>query len=434
MSKATRREFVKSTAAIGGFSILPSGLWANPPSSKLTYAQVGCGGNGRVTTRLMMSHPKLQVVALCDPDSQQLAKFDRTLFPKKGKKPAVEHFCRHQEMLSKMGDKLDCISVSTPDHNHHPVTMDAMKLGKHVYTQKPLTHKIHEARELQKAANEAGIVHRMGNQHHSSVASRTVAAIVRDGTIGKIRKVYAWSQKIAGDDGPERNPAKPAPDHLNWPVWLGNAPKQPYRDGIHPFKWRGYIDFGSSILGDMGVHIFDMPIKALELSLPKWVKTTCREPNGFGHPTATTAKYRFQATKYTTKDFMLTWFDGGHAKAMRVPELQLPEGRTLPDQGALYVGEKGIIVHPHKSGPMFYPQSIRQNIKKPDLPKMDHFHDWIDACIANRPISHANFNYSARLTESVLLGVIGNRFPGKKLEWDATNMKFTNMPQANRLA
>jgi hypothetical protein len=185
----------------------------------------------------------------------------------------------------------------------------------------------------------------------------------------------------------------------------------------------------------MGVHIFDTPFTALDLTYPKWVRTTCREPNGFSHPAANTVEYSFEETKYTTDGFLWTWFDGAHAVTRQVPELDLPQGTGLPGQGAVYVGEKGIIVHPHGSGPVFYPESIRQGIKKPDLPnpKMNHTFDWIDACIAGKPSPWADFNYSAMLTETVLLGVIGNRFPGQKLEWDAKEMKFPNMPEADKL-
>ncbi len=378
----------------------------------------------------MIAHPKLQVVAFCDPDKGS----SRSCRGKLGEKYAdVELFSDYSEMLSELGDKIDCIAVSTPDHNHHPVTLEAMKQGKHVYTQKPLTNRISHARELKKYADKTGVVTRMGIQLHSSIASRTVGHFLSNGSIGKIKKVYVWSNKKHGDDSATRKPEIPVPANMDWDLWLGNAPKQPYRSGIHPKEWRKYLDFGAGTLGDMGVHIFDAPFKALNLTYPSWVKTTCRKPNGFGHPCANTVEYSFEETEYITKDFRWTWIDGGHVAKMKIPELQLPEGRKFPKQGAVYVGEKGCILHPHTSGPMFFPESIKQSIKRPDLKPMDHHHDWIDACLANKPSTHADFTYAALLTETILLGVAGNRFPGEKMEWDYKNMKFTNMPQANKL-
>ena len=186
VKKISRREFVKSAAVIGGFSILPSGLWANSPNSKLTFAQVGCGGNGTGTIKRMIAHPQLQAVAFCDPDKRQGGRCRGKL----GKKYAsVELFSDYSQMLSTLGDKLDCIAVSTPDHNHHPVTLEAMKQGKHVYTQKPLTNRISHARELKEFADKTGVVTRMGIQLHSSIASRTVGHFLRNGSIGKIKKV-----------------------------------------------------------------------------------------------------------------------------------------------------------------------------------------------------------------------------------------------------
>lgn len=391
---------------------------------------------GGGTTRNMITHPRCEVVACCDPDKNQMASWLKSMTggTGAGKRISAQQFQDYREMLGKMGDKIDAVAVSTPDHNHRPVTMEAMKQGKHVYTQKPLTHRIRHARELRDAAKKAGIVHRMGIQLHSSIANRTVVHFVRNGTIGKIRQVCTWSNKNWGSNSTRRSPARPAPEHLDWPLWLGNAPEQLYRNGIHPKQWRRFIDFGVGTLGDMGVHIFDTPFKALDLAAPLWVRTTCREPNGFSHPTSNTVEYGFRETEYTTKDFQWFWHDGSGCQRKVLARVELPKGRRLPKQGALYVGEKGIMVHPHMSGPVFYPPAIRQTVKKPDLEPMDHFHDWIDACLAGKPSAHADFNYSALLTETVLLGLVGNRFPGDKLEWDGEKGRFRNRPEADRLA
>lgn len=434
MKKMTRRNFVKASTTISSFFILPSGLLSNPPSSKLGVAFIGIGGNGRGSIRKISSHPKVQVVALCDADKKQYAG------PAKKNKPSIhsqypdaQTFQDYREMFDKMGDKIDAVNISTCDHNHHSIAMAAMKLGKHVYCQKPLTHKISEARELMEVAKETGIANQMGIQLHASISNRITVHYIQAGVIGKIKKVYTWSNKKWGIDKPTNmEQIIPVPETLNWDVWLGNAAKRPYRNGYHPNKWRKFLDFGCGTLGDMGVHIFDTPFWALELSPPISVINSCRKPNGYSHPVKNIVQYNFKGTKYTTEKLDWTWYDGRRIPQHNIPELQLPEDMKIPEQGAVYVGETGVILHPHMTGPTFFPRSIVETLQKVKLEPVNHFYQWVDACFDSSMSTSANFDYAAPLTETVLLGVIGNRFPNKELEWDSLNMKFTNMPEANK--
>jgi predicted dehydrogenase len=429
VEKLKRRDFIKSAAAtIGGFHILPSGLLANSPNGKVCTAHIGIGGKGNSDLGLIASHPGVQVVGLCDVDKVR-GGADKKL----EKYSSAKFFHDYREMLDELGDKIDAVVISTPDHTHYPATLAAMNAGKHVYTQKPLVHKIAEARHLMELAREKQLVTQMGIQIHSSIAYRMAAKYIKDGAIGKISKVYVWSGKDWGYDGAPYTGEDAIPESLKWDLWLGTAAKRPYLDRkYHPGQWRRILDFGCGTLGDMGVHIFDTPYRALELTAPKWVETTCRKPNNFSHPTKNIVRYGFPETSYTTKELLWTWYDGGYGPPADEPDLKLPEGQNIPQEGAMFVGENGRMLLPHIAGPWFLPKTIFETVQKPELEPIDHYHQWVDGILgAGEP--SANFDYSSPLTETVLLGVVGNRFPGKKLEWDRDKMKFTNRPEANKL-
>lgn len=369
----------------------------------------------------------VQVVGLCDIDSRNLAKGG-------AKFPDAAQFEDYREMLVQLGDKVDAVSISTPDHTHYPATVAAMNAGKHVYTQKPLTHEIAESRHLFDLAQKTGLVTQMGIQIHASIGYRMTIELIQSGLIGKVSNVHVWSYKVKGDDNPVLTGEDSVPSNLNWNLWLGRSTIRPYLDGqYHPYNWRNHIEFGNACLGDMGIHIFDTPYAALKLTAPKWVKTSCREPNGLTHPTQSKVEYGFDATPYTTNELLWTWYDGAYAppSATDNPDLAMPDGRKLPDQGAMIVGEGGRILLPHPANPEFLPASLKQKIVKRKLKPKNHYQEWVEACRGIGKTS-AGFDYSAPLTEALLLGVLAMRYPGKKLEWDAANMKITNVPEANR--
>jgi hypothetical protein len=243
--------------------------------------------------------------------------------------------------------------------------------------------------------------------------------------------VYAWSSKNWGYDNASLPGEKEPPANLDWNLWLGTAKMRPYAPGVyHQSNWRKLIDFGTGTLGDMGVHIFDTPYAALALTAPKWAKTTCRAPTGVGHPEKNIVEYEFPGTKYTTNSLHWTWYDGAFAPP-KDENLQLPVDK-LPDQGSLFIGEEGQLLLPHVSEAQLYPQEKFKDYKRPEVDDGNHYHQWVNACLGEDETS-ASFSYGGPLTEALLLGVVANRFPGMKLEWDAESLEVTNLAEANQL-
>jgi predicted dehydrogenase len=421
-----RREFIKASAAVTLCGILPSGSYSQSPNGKLRTAHIGVGGMGGSDLGSVSSHKGVEVAALCDVDSRNL---DRA----KKKHSKAELFRDYREMLSKLGDKVDAVVVSTPDHTHAPASMTAMNMNKPVYCQKPLAHEVHEARQMRLLAEKKKLVTQMGIQIHSHIAYRMATQLIQSGTIGKVSKVYAWSNKSWGYDGGPIQGEDPVPGNLNWDLWIGSAAMRPYKNKVyHPGQWRKLIDFGTGTLGDMGVHIFDTPFRALELTFPNWVKTTCRKPTGVGHPSKNIVEYEFPGTKHTTDKMLWTWYDGRYFPPPANDDLKMPKGQKLPGQGSMFVGEKGRMLLPHIGGPRFFPDEKFRTIERPKLKHVNHYHSWVDACMGKGETS-ANFTYAGKLTEALVLGVVANRFPGKQLTWDADAFKVTNVPEANKL-
>ena len=429
----TRRKFIGSNSALAGFFILPSGLLANSPNGRLSSAHIGTGGKGAVDTAQIAAHPKTQVVALCDVDRGSLEGRGRKQ-KRTDRYPDAKKFQDYRKMFAEMGDQIDIVSVSTPDHTHFPATMAAIELGKHVYTQKPLTNNIAEARELVAAAKKHQVFTQMGIQNQSSIAYRTATELIRGGLLGKIRKVHVWSFKNWGYDGPPHIGEDPVPDGLDWNLWLGTAPHRAFLKGKYlSMQWRRYMDFGCGTMGDMGIHIFDTPFGSLDLKPPIWAEATCRPTTGYGLPTKMIVKYGFAPTARTTSDFEWMWYEGADAPPENNGDLGVPKDYKLPKQGAVMIGEGGTMVLGHVAGPRFFPQSVYDKLVKPDLPpKVNHYGAWIDAILAGKGETGARFDYAGPLTESVLLGVIAGRYQGKRVEWNTAEGKVTNIPEANR--
>jgi predicted dehydrogenase len=295
--KTSRRKFInKASAAFAGVQFLPSHVWANSPNGKLNLVQIGCGGKGAGDLAQMRSHPKVHIAALCDIDSKILDGVKR-------KNPDARAFDDYRELFAAMGNKIDGVVVSTPDHTHAPASMLALNLGKHVYCQKPLTHDVYEARQVRLIAEKKGMVTQMGIQIHASKDYRSATQLIQSGVIGKVHHVHAWSNKTWGYDGGPIVGEDPVPENVNWDAWVGTAAMRSYKKGTyHRSQWRKLLDFGCGTLGDMGVHIFDTPFRALELSVPLKVKTTCRKPTGVGHPSKNVVEYEFSGTKHRKND------------------------------------------------------------------------------------------------------------------------------------
>ena len=347
-------------------------------------------------------------------------------------------------MLDKQKD-IDAVVVATPDHTHAVAAMAAIQLGKHIYCEKPLTHTIFEARHLTKAAREAGVVTQMGIQGHALESLRLLCEWIWDGAIGNVTEVQAWTPHPVWPQGigrPQGTP--PVPETLDWDLWLGPAPYRPYHPGYLPAIWRGWWDFGTGGLGDMGCHIFDHIISSLKLGAPASVeasystfvpdKMTWDKPaNTETHPRASLVTFNFPA-RVNFPPLKLTWYDGGLMPPR--PE-ELKEDMRMGDDygGALYIGDKGkILCGSHGANSLrILPEERMKSFKRPPatLPRsIGHRKEWIAACKGGETPG-ANFNYSGPLTETVLLGTLAIRF-GKKLYWDPENLKFPNQPEADR--
>lgn len=383
--------------------------------------------------RSIISHPMVEVAALCDVDSDRLAA------AKAGDEkrnvpgfPAAKTFIDYRDLIDELGDSIDAVVVSTPDHTHAPAAMTALNAGKPVYCQKPLTHEVREARLLRLKAEATGLPTQMGIQIHSRLEYREAVAIIQSGAIGKVSQVYAWSNKDWGYDGSSLPSASPAPGSLDWDRWLGVTDVRDFVPGVyHPGQWRKLIDFGTGTLGDMGVHIFDTPYGALELTAPNWVRTTCREPTGVGHPSKNVVEYEFPQTKYTTDTLRWTWSDGGFAP----PEIandRVPADLKLPGQGSLFIGEAGAMLLPHIGRAQLFPEPKFADYTRPEVDNGNHYHQWVNACLGEGECS-ADFTFGGQLTEALLLGVVANRFPEKTLEWNTSTMTIPNLTEAEAL-
>jgi len=433
----SRREFIKNTGLLAtAVGVSPALLTRSCEQSKLLRtAHIGVGNMGLEDLRAMASHAAVEVTALCDVDSKYL-KVAHSLFPK------AKIYEDYRVMLNEMEKSIDAVVVSTPDHTHAPASMMAMEMKKAVYCQKPLTHHVTEARAMRKKAEENKLVTQMGIQVHSFYDYKLATQLIQAGIIGRVKRVHAWSPKNWGYDGPEPEGSDPIPDYLNWNLWLGTSKERPYKENVyHPGSWRKLIDYGCGTLGDMGVHIFDTPYNALALDIPHTIRTQCRQPNGYGFPEANTVTYDFPGTRFTTEQFQWIWYDGEGAP-LEHEDLILPEHNelTFPDQGAMFVGETGNLLLPHfmelprliKDGVYqeldlsIIDESIRPTgipVRDYDEESKEHYHQFVDACLGQGECT-APFSYSARLTETILLGVIAGYFPNQTLHWNNETSRF----------
>ena len=420
----SRREFIRGTAAaIGAFTFIPrhvlGGNGHTPPSDKLNIAAVGAGGQAESNIK-SLSGLGQNIVALCDVDEASAAK-TYALYPD------VKKYRDYRVMLDKQKD-IDAVVVTTPDHMHYHISMAAMKLGKHVYCEKPLTHSIAEARALARAVRVAGVATQMGNSGQASEKTRLVAEWIADGAIGPVREVHDWTDRPYWPQGIERPAETPrVPATLDWDLWLGCAPQRPYNPIYLPFNWRGWWDFGTGALGDMGCHSFDPIFRALRLGHPTCVEASStykRRVSKETFPHASVVRYQFPA-RGDMPPMKLTWYDGGLKPA--TPE-ELEGTRKFRKTGVMYVGDKGKMVDGR-----LIPETRMQEYEQPPktLPRSPgHYVEWLRACKGGEPAG-ANFDFASLVTEVVLLGNIALR-TRKKLYWDAANMKITNVADANK--
>ena len=427
----SRRSLIKSiTATSAGLTFgFPGILSAKSPNEKLNIASIAVGGRGWSDVNGASQGHNL--VAFCDVMTEASTRKGGYIEAAK-QWPKARRYHDWRKLLDESKD-IDAITISTPDHMHAAPTLAAMRLGKHVFTQKPLTHTIHESRTLMLEARRLGVATQMGIQNQSTVGHRMTVALIRGGLIGKIKQAYGWSNK--GWAGPkEGRPSKSdeIPKGLDWDLWQGVAPERPYADKIYqPMNWRGWLDFGSGTLGDMGIHIFEPMVSTLGVAPPMSVRSLGAAPNPETWQPGNTIEYEFAGTEYTTGDVLpYVWRDGKAGKPPLSTSSYLPADLKLPKQGTLFVGEKGAVVHSHGGGPIVFPNGLLDGHDMPQIERRGHFESWHEAIQSGQPAC-ASFDFSAPLTETVLLGNIAVRFPNEKLEWDSHALKFTNNQQAN---
>jgi len=433
--KISRRVFLSGSAATAAsFTIVPrnalGGQGHTPPSEKLNIAGIGIGGMGKNNLRQLESE---NIVALCDVDSKYAANTFKRY-------PKAITYSDYRKMLDKQKD-IDAVMIATPDHTHAVISMEAMRRKKHVYCQKPLTHDVYESRMLTKAAKEYGVTTQMGIQGHSDEGIRLIREWIEDEAIGEIREVDAWCSLSYYPFGhawwsskwsrrPKDTP--PVPSMLDWDLWLGPAPERPYHPAYHPGVWRCWLDFGCGMMGDRGAHTLDPIFWALKLGHPKSIEATSLDSNPDTHPLASIVTYQFGA-RGNLPPVKLAWYEG-----IRPPRpTELEDGRRMGNTqgGALFKGSKGkLTAGVYGEGARLIPESKMKGYKQPEKTiarvKGSHEQDWVRACKAGKSAG-ADFEYSGPLTEACLLGNVAKRVDAR-IEWDAENLKVTNLPDANK--
>jgi predicted dehydrogenase len=481
----SRRSFVGGVGkAAFAATILPRNVLGGPgflaPSDTVNLAFVGIGGMGMSNAQSLVNGGQ-NIAAVADVDfpfvERNLAGRGKN---RDGSANAqgvalqeqyrkARKYADYREMLEKEGKNIDGVVIATPDHMHAPVASAAMQLGKGVYVQKPLTYTVQESRRLAELAKSTGVATQMGNQGHSTDSARKINEWVQAGVIGPVREVHVWTNRPIWPQGvprptpgafPSSAPDASAwsrsgvqgtisslmagnyqpPQGLHWDLFLGGAPEVPYHPIYHPFNWRGWADWGVGALGDMGAHLIDHPFWALNLGLPTSVEATSTpwgtdsERHFASYPLASTVHYEF-APRDGQPGVKMTWYDGGLMPAR--PDI-LPESVLLdPGGGVMFVGDKGLLMHEtYGANPHFYPESLMEAASRvPEtIARVPNSHEmnWVDG-IRGTAKPSSSFEYAARLTETMLLGVVAMRAgQGKRIFYDAARMAITNVPEANQ--
>ncbi len=466
-ASGSRRHFIKNTAiATAGISIVPRHVLGGPgfiaPSDKLVVAGIGVGGKGRSDIGNFADSGKADIAYLCDVD-------DRRAADSVARFPKAKYYKDWRELLEKESKNFDAVSVSTPDHTHAVAALAAMELGKHVYVQKPLTHDIVEARKLTEAAKKYKVVTQMGNQGASSDGVRTLREWYNADLIGKVHTVYCWTNRPVWPQGiPWPDTPAEVPKELDWDLWLGTAPYKEYINGLVPFNWRGWWDYGTGALGDMGCHLVEAPYRVLDLKYPKDVQCSVGSvyvgefERGYfpeSCPPSSHVTMTFPKTEKTDEDVVLHWMDGG-IQPTRPEELGPNEIFGDGGNGTLMIGTKGkMMCSTYGENPRLLPTSktdeanVPQEFERVPGGASGHYAQWVEAAIAGygKKELSAPFEISGPLTETLLIANLAIRsvdirkeamndkgepyfeYPGRNIEmlWDAEKMRVTNLDEAN---
>ncbi len=422
----SRRKFLQASAASAfAFQFVPSRVFG--ANERVHIASVGVGGKGRSDVAGAEEAGGV-IVGLCDVDPKSLGSAGK-------KYTGAETFTDYRKMLDKMGDTVDAVTVSTPDHMHFHAALKAIEMGKHVYVQKPLTHSIWEARTLTEAAAKAGVVTQMGNQAHAGEPIRRAVELIRAGIVGKVKEVHAWTNRPIWPQGMKKRPPKQdVPEGLDWDQWIGPAPMRDYNGGYAPFKWRGWWDFGTGALGDMGCHIMDMPFWALDLKHPIAVEAKQQGNTRESGPKKSIVTYTFPAGKYSHK-IPFVWYDGGFMPDNSIFKDTIVNAQSAKKFDLIVIGEKGKFLFNRNSTKwMTTPKGLVDGVD-PDgtIPRVkNEDQEWVDAIRGGGSKPESGFHQSGPFTETVLLGNLAIRL-GKKIDWDGPKMKASNAPEAAAL-
>jgi predicted dehydrogenase len=434
----SRRRFLQAAALATASApfISRSSLRAAAPNAKLNHACIGVGGMGWPDLQNFKQHPKVQIVALCDVDANALQHAAQAV-------PGARTYTDWRELLEKEGDKIDSVNVTVPDHMHYPISLAAIERGKHVYCQKPMCHDVAEVRALSDAAARKKVVTQLGTQGASGIGDRTMVELLKSGAIGKIKHAYLCSNRPGAIEhyrlkGPRPAQAQTPPPHLNWDLWIGNAPMRPFAPDIyHPVKWRAWLDFGTGWSGDIGCHILDAVWKGLGLQAPKsvvaevqqsWKESPERRADTW--PQGDHITWVFPGNALTEgSELIVEWFDGEFYPPKEVRALYSIE--DYPPESAMLIGTEGAMLNGAGRVPELLPEDKFRNFPRPKLDGRNHYHHFVDACLGGE-MAESHFGISGPMTEAVLLGTVAIRVPDQKLEWDAAKMKFPNHPAAER--
>ncbi len=453
--KNSRREFIKNSAAsLAAFTIIPRHVMGGKgflaPSDKINIGIVGAGGQSLYSIRELFKIEDVQLTSVADPsdfwqndilyraDSGRgpIKKIIEDHYSGKTANYKVSEYKDFRVMLDRESS-LDAIVCSTPDNTHAYISILAMRAGKHVYCEKPLTHNIWEAREVEKVARETGLATQMGNQLHSRDGLRETVEYLRSGVIGTVREAHSWVSSTRWL--PELNGlpegSDPVPEGFDWDLWLGPTLWHPFNKVYTPVKWRDFWVFGCGVLGDFGCHDMDVATWAFNLKAPSSVEVFPGGSRGSSEigPYAEIGYFDFPAYQ-EQQPLKLTWYSGGLRPSL--PDF-IPREVTLGGRGAMFVGDKGVMINNGSPAnvPQIFPESLRESLVPPvpSIPRSKgHHHEWIDA-IKGGPEPMSNFEYGARLTEIGHLGVLSLRLGGKKIYWDSENMKADGLPEADEL-
>lgn len=451
MVQMTRRQFLKTSAVAAGVTVLPSGLlYGKSANEKLNIACIGVGGRGGAHVMASLSE---NLVALCDIDENHMRGALGAIAEECKKRgipePTPRQFYDYREMFDKMEKEIDAVVVSTPDHHHAPASMIAIKLGKHVYCEKPLTHNIREARRLAEAAKKAKVATQMGNQGRAGAGWRRLCEWIWAGAIGNVREVHVWTDRPGiptrfwwPQGGTRPAGADPVPPHLHWDLFLGPAPERPYcstyKEGkfkghsvYHPFVWRGWWDFGTGALGDIGCHAMSGIFTALKIKHAAAVELVRDSGDGNDEMFPQSCVIRWDIPEREgMPPCQIYWYDGAAYPPRDVAELA--ENEPYPDNGLIVVGDKGKLW----DGPAWISGEKMEGWQDPPqvIPRCesDHFTEWVTACKGGRAPFSNFVDHAGPLTEMVLLGNLAIKAGvGNRVEWNGRRMRVTNLRELN---